>query len=320
MVCIRAFVWVTLLSCAYIPKSTGQGLLIDENKSINLGASSAYQSFKQQYGDSKAWKYAWKQSPKEACSKSSGSLCSSNSNESSQAYFKLLMAASPATFNNRDPSYTGGVDVVKPPKDQHPCKTCVSFAAISAAETAVAVVLQQSVRAISLSVQDLQFCSSGAPSSCNTGWRLEPALDALQSRAMLSDHCLPYAPDTRSEKPRADLCRKQCNNSDPDASIGQFSYVPIDDHSHAQRHIRNFGNVVTPFHLSKEFRDFFSNPANNNKVYKPVRTTSIEEGHAVVLVGYNNEEEYWVVKNSWGPDWADGGFFKVRLVDCGCAI
>eukprot|EP00877_Chromochloris_zofingiensis_P008313 jgi/Chrzof1/3735/Cz13g07010.t1 len=251
-------------------------------KSLNLGASNLYQSFKQQYGDSKAWKYAWKRSPKEACSKSSGSLCSSNSSESSESYFKLLMAASPATFNNRDPSYTGGVDVVKPPKDQHPCKTCVNFAAISVAETAVAVVLQQSVRAISLSVQDLQFCLSGAPSSCRTGWRLEHALDALQSRQMATDDCLPYAPDARSEKPKADLCLKHCNSSDPDARIGQFSYVPIDDHSHAQRHIRNFGNVVTPFLLSKEFRDFFSNPANKNKVYKPGPKTHFEEGHAVV--------------------------------------
>eukprot|EP00877_Chromochloris_zofingiensis_P008321 jgi/Chrzof1/3742/Cz13g07080.t1 len=292
--------------------TAGQGLLIDKNKSANLGASSVYESFKQQYGASKAWKYAWKRNPKEACSKSSGSLCSSNSDKLSESYFQLLMATSPAIFNARDPSYTGGIDVMKPPKDQKPCTTCVGFAAISAAETAVAVVLQKSVKTISLSVQDLQFCSSGAPSSCRTGWRLEPALDELQNRRNISsDYCLPYAPDVTLDKTRADLCRKQCSESDPDASTGHFSYVPISEQWHAQRHIRYFGNIITPFDLTKEFRDFFSNPANKNKVYKPGPTTQFEEGHAVVLVGYNNDEEYWVVKNSWGPDWADGGFFKV---------
>eukprot|EP00877_Chromochloris_zofingiensis_P013840 jgi/Chrzof1/870/Cz01g32050.t1 len=313
MVSIMTLVWVGLLSSAHIPTATGQGLQIDDIKSTNLGASSVYQSFQQHYGASKAWKSAWTRNSKEVCSKASGSLCASNSNnELSEPYFTLLMATSPATFNNRDPSYTGVVDVVKPPKDQHPCKACVGFAAISAAETAVAVVLQKSVKDISLSVQDLQYCSLGAPRSCRTGWELEPALKELQDRrGILADDCLPYAPDIRMEKARADICRQQCSTTDPDASQGRFSYVPITEHWHAQRHIRHFGNVVTPFHLTKEFRDFFGNPANKNKVYKPGPNTHFEEGHAVVLVGYNNEEEYWVVKNSWGPDWADGGFFKV---------
>jgi len=40
--------------------------------------------------------------------------------------------------------------------------------------------------------------------------------------------------------------------------------------------------------------------------------------HAVTIVGYgksNGERldcnEYWLIKNSWGPDWGLGGFFKL---------
>jgi len=41
-----------------------------------------------------------------------------------------------------------------------------------------------------------------------------------------------------------------------------------------------------------------------------------EVNHAVTLVGYGKSQrpdcsEYWLVKNSWGPDWGESGFFKL---------
>jgi C1A family cysteine protease len=34
-------------------------------------------------------------------------------------------------------------------------------------------------------------------------------------------------------------------------------------------------------------------------------------GHAVLLVGYNDQDEYFIVKNSWGTDWGEAGFFRI---------
>ncbi|CAF1012846.1 unnamed protein product [Rotaria sordida] len=38
--------------------------------------------------------------------------------------------------------------------------------------------------------------------------------------------------------------------------------------------------------------------------------------HAVVIVGYGVDETtgvpYWKVRNSWGPMWGDGGYFKIQ--------
>ena len=31
------------------------------------------------------------------------------------------------------------------------------------------------------------------------------------------------------------------------------------------------------------------------------------------VIGYNNEQEYWLAKNSWGSGFADGGYFKVAF-------
>lgn len=50
-------------------------------------------------------------------------------------------------------------------------------------------------------------------------------------------------------------------------------------------------------------------------------------GHAVVIVGWGNETSadgkqipYWIVRNSWGPEWGDGGYFKFLRGSNHCEI
>lgn len=34
-------------------------------------------------------------------------------------------------------------------------------------------------------------------------------------------------------------------------------------------------------------------------------------GHEVAVVGWNDAQQYWIVKNSWGPWWGESGYFRV---------
>ena len=45
--------------------------------------------------------------------------------------------------------------------------------------------------------------------------------------------------------------------------------------------------------------------------------------HAVTVVGYgtsSNGNQYWIVKNSWGEDWGDKGYFNIIKGKGHCSI
>jgi len=52
--------------------------------------------------------------------------------------------------------------------------------------------------------------------------------------------------------------------------------------------------------------------------YTTHTSNSIAGGHAVTIVGYGISPyglPYWIVKNSWGPDWGENGYFRIAMGD-----
>jgi C1A family cysteine protease len=40
----------------------------------------------------------------------------------------------------------------------------------------------------------------------------------------------------------------------------------------------------------------------------PGVTDRLEGGHAVMAVGYEDDEDRFIIRNSWGTDWGQGGY------------
>lgn len=56
-------------------------------------------------------------------------------------------------------------------------------------------------------------------------------------------------------------------------------------------------------------------------VFECVNATQ-QVNHAVVICGYGTEngQDYWLVQNSWGTWWGDGGYMKLRRGVGACLV
>jgi C1A family cysteine protease len=201
----------------------------------------------------------------------------------------LDLKAVPSSLDWRD---YNGKDYVSGVRDQGNCGSCWAFSMTAGLESYVLKTNDMSGQDIDLSEQIMVSCSEAG--SCNGG-----SLDA----SYIVDIGLPpesYYPYTQKDG--------SCSSAKPGWQdnayrIGSFGSVS-QSVSSIKAALVKYGPLPTAMMVYNDFMSYKSG------VYSYTTGKKLG-GHAVFLVGYNDDGEYFIVKNSWGPKWGENGFFKI---------
>lgn len=189
---------------------------------------------------------------------------------------------------------------------QDECGSCWAFGALGGLEANYKIWMNDPSLDIDLSEQYILSCSSG---SCD-GWYLSSTLKWIKNNGIITEDCMPYEADDTIP------CESKFDNwRDELFGIKDYTKIQRDDIYTIKESLVNYGPLPATMQV---YGDFY--PEWEGDVY---RQTSDEYvfGHVITIVGYddtwgNEDEGYWICKNSWGTEWGDDGWFRIAYGEC----
>jgi C1A family cysteine protease len=132
-----------------------------------------------------------------------------------------------------------------------------------------------------------------------------------------------YLRDTLKSLSNEGICNE--NHWSYDDTTDKFIRIPTDDcyHEGLNHQVLSYQRVLQNIQQLKGclmegfpfvfgftvFESFFSISSNGKMPLPNTNNESIAGGHAVMAVGYDDEKRVFIVRNSWGDDWGDAGYF-----------
>jgi len=195
-------------------------------------------------------------------------------------------------------------------KNQGQCGSCWAFSSTGALEG-------QHYRKLgvmtSLSEQNLIDCSHNYGNDGCEGGLMDNAFTYIkENHGIDKENTYPYEAKDRK-------CRYKPR--DIGATDSGFVDIPAGNEEKLKEAVATVGPVSVAIDASHESFQFYS-----QGVYDEEQCSSEQLDHGVLVVGYgttaDTKEDYWIVKNSWGTQWGDGGYIKMsrnKSNQCGIA-
>ena len=205
----------------------------------------------------------------------------------------------PGTFDWRD---VDGVDWMTSVKDQGMCGSCWAFGTLASMEALINIENDDPDMDVDLSEQFLVSYSGAG--SCEGGWPRQ-AYDFIMDTGVPDESCLPYVASDTSSDPCPDWPNRAW-------SITGWAWVQNDADS-MKWALQTHGPLGVAIRVPDDFLYY------QGGIYEPAwSSTEWDEAfpygqanHWVTLVGYDDEQGYWIVKNSWSPGWGEEGYGKI---------
>ena len=193
-------------------------------------------------------------------------------------------------------------------KDQGHCGSCWAFSATGALEGQL---FRRSGDLVSLSEQNLIDCSGKYGNRGCKGGLMNYAFQYVKDNGGI---------DTEISYPyQAVVGKCRYNVSNVGASDIGFVNIPKGSEEKLKIAVATVGPISVAIDASLQSFHFYS-----KGIYDEPDCSPEKLDHGVLVVGYGteNEQDYWLVKNSWGADWGDNGYVKMarnKNNQCGIA-
>jgi len=191
---------------------------------------------------------------------------------------------------------------VTPILDQGNCGSCVAFATIATLETQYRISSGLSLFNIRLSPQALMSCGGG---SCG-GWNVGPAASYVKSHGVPAESCFPYTSGSSGEDVTCHMCKDSAMTMVKASSVTTPTSYSFD--INALKQALQSGPLATDLDVYADFMLYSSG------VYKHTTGDDLG-GHAVSIVGYDDNKQALIIRNSWGTGWGENGFAYVSYDD-----
>jgi len=183
-------------------------------------------------------------------------------------------------------------------KDQGQCGSCWTFSSTGASEGAWAIAKGQ---LIDLSEQQLVDCATGMSYGSHgcSGGQMEGADKYLIEHGQCALASYPYtAKDGSCQKCSAVATFTSCSDVKPNDQVSLKAAV-------AQQPVSIAIEADTRY-----FQSYTSGILDSTSC-----GTTLDHGVLIVGYGEENNQKYWLVKNSWSTTWGDNGYVKISRSD-----